>query len=238
MRPAIRITWLPAQICGAIAEEFSQLVSVWAAAWDLPEPEAVRSAPVSVSIPVALDVVDLLAELPAPWKQSIGRALFKFDSAGSPLVQAVVKRAVESLQSSLREAFSVEEASDAETPSALGDQGIQVSLEILGLRCGLLLSCGQLFGSGRLQLPKSEALPAVNFERALANAPVSLVAELGRADVGFEELMQLAPGDVLLLKQTLDTPLRVRSPGSLLELRAHLGAAAGLPKRAVRCLAS
>jgi len=231
------LTWLPASVCREICQETEGVLSAWAQAWELPEACAVECVAVASGAPNSRDFVDLLDELPNSWRQALAHELFKFDAKGSALVDAVIQRVIDPLQRELRDAF-VAVASAREDPVPLGDLGVRVTVELLGQRCGFELMCAQLRAAGKLKATAPAALQGVNFERAFAATPVPLVVELGHAGVSFEELMQLAPGDVLLLNEALDTPLRVLSPNSAFVLRAHLGAASNLPQRAVRCLAS
>ncbi|WP_457447627.1 FliM/FliN family flagellar motor switch protein [Roseateles sp. P5_E4] len=170
-------------------------------------------------------------------KKSIAQALFKFDLLGSSIAAEVIRRVTEPLTARLVGHF-VPERMGGEESGPLGDWGAHVTVELLGHRCGFVLTCAQLRASGRLGVPANPPLPGVHLEHALAQVQVPLVAQLGRADINLDELMQLAPGDVLLLKETLDEPLRVIAPGSSLELSAHLGTFANPPQRAVRWLAS
>jgi len=232
-----RLTWLPGSICEEIATQVVGLLSHWAAEWNLPVPAPVRCEPVAADAAFAHDLVDLLGEPLPAWKQVLAHALFKFDAHGSRLVNAVVERMIASLQQRLLHAFGADQ-SIAEADGPLGEQGIQVVAEVLGQRCGFALTNAQLRASGKLKFPASQALPGVSFESALADTPVRLIAELGKADVSVDELMHLAPGDVLLLRESLDSPLRVLAPGSALELSAHLGAITNPPQRALRWLAS
>ena len=95
------------------------------------------------------------------------------------------------------------------------------------------LSCAQLRASDWLKHPTcSPTLPRVDLERALAGTPVPLVARVGSAVVNAGDLLHLAPGDILLLSEPVEEPLRVSSPGSDLNLRALLGSTAGLAGQA------
>lgn len=232
-----RLTWLPAAICEETAAQVGGLLSSWAAEWNVPVPGPVRCEPVAADAAFARDLVDLLGEPVPAWKQALAHALFKLAAPGSRLVDTVVERVIASLQQRLLQAFGADR-SIAEAHGPLGDQGIQVVAEVLGQRCGFALTNAQLRASGKLKFPASQTLSSVSFESALADTPVGLLAELGKADVSVDELMQLAPGDVLLLRESLDSPLRVLAPDSALELSAHLGALSNPPRRALRWLAS
>lgn len=237
MKPVRRITWLPEAVGEALAGEVDRLLGDWAAAWGIANPGAARVAFVRAGDGGMHDVVDLLSDLPTSWKRALAQALFRFDAYGPSLVDAVLDTVVMALRSRLRTAFG-----DAPTPDALpmpiGHAGALVIVEVLGQRSGFVLSCAQLQACGKLSLPTPEALGVVDIEHALAGVPVPLTVELGRADVNLEELMQLSPGDVLVLNESLNSPLRVVSPGSSLALPAHLGSSSTSASRAVRWLPS
>lgn len=231
------LTWLPDAIHQEVATDADRALAEWAQEWNLPAPQMVECATVAASATGGFRGIDLRGAPPVDWNQALARALFGFDAAASPLVAAVVLRVIGSLQARLSKAFGATAASGTE-PAPLGDRGVFVKVDLFGQGCGFELSCAQLRACGRLKPVASQALSRVNLEKALAHVPVPLVAELGKANVNIQELLQLQLGDVLLLNQSLDTPLRVFAPGSSLELTANLGMVADPPQRAVRWLAS
>lgn len=231
------LAWVPASVCGAVARDVDGVLSRWAAAWGLPQPMPVHCEPLAAAAPIPRDFIDLMAAPSQDLRQSFSQALFKFDAPGSAVIDNVTRRVALALTRELGETFSSKSVSE-EVHGPLGHQGVLVLVELLGQRCGLLLTCAQLRAGGKLAMPRARPMPGVNLERALADVAVPLVAELGRADVNLDELMQLVPGDVLLLRETLDAPLRMVAPGSELALSAHLGAICNPPRRAVRWLAS
>jgi hypothetical protein len=231
------LAWLPAALCGEIAKEVDGLLSSWAATWGLSAPSAVKCEPIAAGAAEPHGFIDLLAAPSADLKKAIAQALFKFDLLGSPVVDEVIRRATEPLARQLLESFGPQPLDGGEH-GLLGDLGVHVAVQLLGQRCGFSLTCARLRACGKLVVPAAQPLTGVNLEHALAEVSVPLVAELGRADINLDELMQLAPGDVLLLRETLDAPLRVVAPGSALALSAHLGAISDPPQRAVRWLAS
>lgn len=235
MKPAQSITWLPEAVGEDLAAEVDRLLSDWAAPWGIASPGPARVALVPAGDGGMHDVVDLLSDLPTSWKRALAQSLFRFDAYGSPLVDGVLDTVVTALRSCLRAAFG-ESAVPDPSPMSIGHAGVRVTVELLGQQSGFVLSCAQLQASGKLKRPTPEALGAVDIEHALSGVPVPLTAELGRAEVNLEELMQLSPGDVLLLHERLDSPLRVVSPGSSLALPAHLGLSSLSARRAVRWL--
>lgn len=151
-----------------------------------------------------------------------------------------MQEATTDLQASLRRRFQTAPGERAWQPSPLGHAGVAVNFELLGHRFVMALDPEELRAGGWLKLPPSAALPKVALEQALASVAVPLTAQLGSAAVSAAEVLQLQPGDVLLLEQTLDAPLQVVCAGSPLRLHAHLGttpATKGSAQRAMRWLA-
>lgn len=237
MSPIQLLAWLPPSTCGRVAKDADEVLSGWAATWGLPAPGQSQCEPLAAGRATPDDFIDLRAPPASDLKKALSQALFDFDGSGSAVVETVIRQIVETLALQLSQVFAPA-STGAEAHGPLGHQGARVSLELLGLRCGFLLTCTQLRVSGKLAVPLPGPLPGVNLEQALAETPLSLIAELGRAEVNLDDLMQLAPGDVLLLKERLDTPLRVVVRGSAMDLSAHLGAFADPPQRAMRWLVS
>lgn len=229
------ITWLPESICDEVVSEVDRELTCWADAWGIAKPGMVRAERVPALESVAPEFVDLLAEWPVAWKRELAQSLFKLDVDGSTLIDAVLVAVIAALQTRLRAVFGSAPASD-DVSVPVGHAGVLVIVEVLGHPSGLMLSCAQLKACGKLRRPTPVALGTVDMERALAGLPVRLTAELGRVEVSLEELMHLAIGDVLLLKEAIDSPLRVRSPGSPLMLPAHLGRSSASASRALRWL--
>lgn len=122
----------------------------------------------------------------------------------------------------------------------MGHTGLELSFDWLGESFVITLDAEELRAGGWLLPQPTQPLPAVALELALADRPVHLTAQLGTAAISATEVMQLQSGDVLLLEQTLDTPIQVISVGSALQLNAYLGATTstlGSVQRAVRWLA-
>ncbi len=230
------ILWLPESLCDQLAAELQDLFNTWAKEWGLPAPAPVRlhRVPVGAS-PLPADAVDLLAPPSTAWRNALAQAVFK-TRIDSPVVEGVVQRMVARLQKPLRSSFAPQITADDQCASRQrpGHEGICVSIELLGQHTGMFLSNAQLTHAGRLPRPATRSLAAVNFEAAMASLPVPLIAELGRASLSVSDLLQLTPGDVLVLNEELAAPLRLVSPGSPLALNAHLGASHDSHRRAVR----
>lgn len=239
MSAAHPLVWLAPARVDRLSEAVRITLADWTSAWGLPAAGAIHAeiSGADAATVATSDAIDLLAPAPGRWCHAIARALFQLGAGESAIVDAVVSRLANQLRHKLEVQFPRQSA-QASSLGLPGHQGVQISSELLGLRCGIHLGIPQLRDGGWLKCAPLPRLPAVNFERAVSELPVPLVAELGRASVNVNELMQLAPGDVLLLEETLDAPLRVGSPGCSLALSAHLGALADPPRRAARWLAA
>lgn len=229
------ILWLPESLCEQLAAELQALLAAWAQAWGLPAPGPVQAQRLtSAALAPSPDTIDLLAPPSAAWRGALAQAVFK-NRIDSPVVEGVVRRMSERLQEQLRSSVAPQSATaDSASPQGPGHQGVAVTVEILGKSCGIVLSNNQLVQTGRLRRPASPSLPPVNLDSAMALLPVPLVAELGRASLNVGDLLQLTPGDVLVLHEALASPLRLVSPGSALALTAHLGASPDSTQRALR----
>ena len=239
MSEALTLAWIPHSLCLTIARQMDGLLSNWATACGLPAP----AGAIAVALPgqrqepgLVPGLVNLAAPPTAEWLKVLGAALFGTDTGESAVFREATKKVVEALQQALAQTFGPPRVSPP-TACPAGHAGIGLRVEVLRQPCAFFLCAAQLRASGHLQTVTAPVLGAVNLESALAGTPVPLVAELGRADIGLDELLSLSPGDVLVLKETLDAPLRIVAPGSDLALTAHLGASPVAPMRAARCLA-
>lgn len=234
------LAWVPQSVCARLARTMDQLLSNWAATWGLPTPARALSRPLGHLGTEGVAFIDLAAPLPAVWHQSLSTALFGCDVTASAVFDAVLQRVGDDLRQAVAQAFGPAGpgAPAMAARTAPGHRGVIVQAQIVTHRCGVVLSHAQWRAAAGLAEHSGSPLKHVNLEQALAGTPVALVAELGRAEVTIDELLALSPGDVLLLQETLDAPLRILAPGSALTLTAHLGATAGVsPVRAARWLA-
>jgi flagellar motor switch/type III secretory pathway protein FliN len=71
--------------------------------------------------------------------------------------------------------------------------------------------------------PATGLEPVAPLSRALERQPVRLDALAGEAEVAFQELVTLAPGDVLKLDRALSDPIEVRVSGGAAVCSARLG---------------
>ncbi|MGM9485066.1 FliM/FliN family flagellar motor C-terminal domain-containing protein [Roseateles sp. NT4] len=229
------ILWLPESLCEQLAAELQELFTAWTQAWGLPATGPVRARRVSAGeSALSPDAIDLLAPPSAAWRGALAQAVFN-NRIDSPVVEGVVRRMSERLQEPLRNSFAPQSTiADGASQPCPGHRGIAVTVEMLGKHCGVFLSNDQLIQTGRLRRPASPPLSTMNLEAVTASLPVHLVAELGHTSLNVNDLLQLAPGDVLVLNEELAAPLRLVSPGSALALTAHLGASRDSTQRAVR----
>lgn len=239
MSPGRALCWLGPALVGRLSEAVSGTLAGWTSVWGLPPAGLIHAEILEDGAEAAWpsDLVDLLAPPPRHWLDAIARALFPLGAGESVIVDAVIRRMAEQLQQRLQGHFP-RQLPDESAAGLPGHRGVLITSELLGLRCRLQLGIAELREGGWLKCAALPALPALNLERAVGELPVPLVAELGRASVSVNDLMQLAPGDVLLLEESLDAPLRVGSPGCSLALSAHLGSLDDPPRRAARWLAA
>lgn len=244
MSEPVSLHWLPEALCAQVAQELHALLADFCSRWGLPVASDVQ---VSVETHAAgagggvLAPVDLTAPWTDPWRDAVTRALFDLPLlADSAILRGVLDRIEKDLQQRLTGKFG---GAVGALPAAFaGHAGLVCRFDWLQSRIQQRLSCAQLRTSGWLKRPtSSSALARVDLEQALARTPVPLVARLGSAIVNVGDLLHLAPGDVLLLSEPLDEPLRINSPGSALSLRALLGSTAGSGQasphhRGFRCL--
>lgn len=234
------IVWLSESLSLQLAVELQALLEDWTRSWGLPKAGDVLPCPSLAGVaPLPPDVIDLLAPASSVWRSTLAQDLLKA-RADSPIAEGVVRRVVSSLHELLQRSFAVTAAASSETawPTQPGHQGIAFSVALIGQRCGLFLANSALRSSGRLRRPEVPAPPAVRMEHVMASLPVPLIAQLGNASLSVTELLQLAPGDVLVLNENLASPLCLVSPGSSLSLQAHLGAAPDSNRRAARFVAT
>lgn len=246
MTPARDIVWVPASLGARLAAELQALLDDWTRTWGLPAADAPQAQAWDAGSPaLPPDVIDLLAPASASWRDALALALLHVQGE-SRVADGVVRRVVASLQAAVHAALGTAPQPPTALPMAAamatvgapgpGHGGLALRVMLLGCRCGLAVTSEQLRRSGRLPPPPRLALPAVAFERALAAVPVPLVAQLGHARLSARELLELAPGDVLVLETGLASPLSLISPGSPLRLTAQLGATTDATHRAARCL--
>lgn len=239
MSAALTLGWLSPLLVGRVSDAVRGMLTDWTSTWGLPAAGPLDAEILAVAADVVppSDVIDLFAPATDPWRDAIARSLFQLGAGESALVDAVVRRMTDQLQQTLQSQFP-HGPSLGSSIGLPGHRGVRIICEVLGLRCRLEIGVVQLRDGGWLKPAPQPSLQAVNVEHAVSELPVPLVAELGRTQVSGNDLMQLAPGDVLLLEETLDAPLRVASPGCSFALSAHLGALADPPRRAARWLAA
>lgn len=236
MTAAHRLCWLPAAVCAEVAATLQDMLAHWTSTWGLPSAGQVDARLLGAGEAPPPDGSNLHEPESTGWRDAIARALFERASGESAVIDGVVRRVADQLDQQLRGRFPPN--SSKPRPGLPGHRGLRARVDLLGQSCWLELGCTELGAAGWLKPAALAPLSPVDLESAASRLPVALVAELGRASVAVSELVQLAPGDVLLLEETLDAPLRVVSAGSAFVLPAQLGAIANPPRRAARWLAS
>lgn len=239
MSACLPIKWLPEALPGRVEAALRSTLDRWARDWGAPVAAmvsvrvlAAHEAPAVVSAPCG--------DMPDAWFGALARALLGPGAPASPVAQAALQRATADLEDALRQRFCTASPQPF-TPARVGHGGIEASFELLGSRFTIVLDLAELQSGDWLAATPPRQLPVVALEQALHEVPVPLTAHVGNASVSVTDILQLRPGDILLLNETLDAPLQVASPGSPLQLTAHLGAspASSTPaRRAMRWLAS
>jgi len=233
------IKWLPGALPGQVEAALRDTLDRWTREWGAPAATGL-SARMIAAREVPTPSASPWDAMPKAWSSALARALLGPAATGSPVAQRALEDATADLQALLRQRLQPQ-PSKPFTPAVVGHGGIEVGFELLGLRFGFVLDIAALQAGGWLAATPRPSLSAVAFEQALHGLPVPLTARLGHASVSVTDLLQLRPGDIVLLAETLDAPLQVTSPGSPLQLTAHLGASAdhAAPhRRAMRWLAS
>lgn len=239
MSACLNLQWLPDSLADEARRTLSQLLARWAADWGAPQASHVVARLLSAGIE-PLDGLSPCSAWPDDWHNTLAHALIGPAGPASEVGRSAAREAAEDLQAALRQRFC---AAPGERPwpvAPLGHAGVELSFEWLGQSFVIPLDAEELRAGGWLRRQRTKPLAKVALEHALADLPVRLTAQLGSAAVSATEVLQLQAGDVLLLEQTLDTPLRVVCAGSALQLTAHLGtvpSTLGSIQRAVRWLA-
>lgn len=240
MSHCLPIKWLPGALPGQVESTLRDLLERWSSEWGAPAARSIAAQALTAHSGPAVGRLAPWAEMSDDWFVALARALLGPASTTSAVARGAAKQATDELQHALRQRFQQHPA-QAFSPARVGHGGIDVRFELLDRAFGFVLSLNELQGGGWLPLLSSQSLQPVALETALRDVPVPLRATLGHASASVTDVLQLRPGDVLLLAETLEVPLQVVSPGSSLQLSAHLGAsgASTFPvRRAMRWLAT
>jgi len=230
------VKWLPATLPAQLEAALREVLDQWSCDWGAPSAKAVSAHLLGASqAPAALCAP--WGELPGEWHGALTRALLGPAALHSPVAQGALLEATADLQNALHQRLQPASAHPF-TPATVGHGGVDVHFELLGLNFGFALSVADLQSAGWLATAPARRLRAIAIERALQDLPVPLTAHVGRASVSAADVLQMRPGDILLLDEPLDAPLQITSAGSPLRLTAHLGASATSAMRAMRWLAS
>jgi hypothetical protein len=229
-----------------VSHELDALFAGFCTRWGLPAVSAARVSRETRGQATGYvddDCMELAQAWPEPLHGAISQALFQRPFADSAILRGVLDRIERDLRLALADKFAPATAGAVDEAGCPGHAGLVCDVEWLQRRLRLRLSCSELRDKGWLTpAAPRPALARVYLERALAQARVPLVAQLGSVAVNVGDLLHLVPGDVLLLSESLDEPLRVTSAGSSLDMRALLGGsvpatASDAPRhRAMRCL--
>lgn len=238
MNATLSIKWLPAALPGQVEAALRGTLDNWARDWGAPAATALSTRTLAASQAAACAGSTPWGELPQAWPTTLARTLLGPAAQASSVLQGAMQQATTELQQALRQRFCTSPPQRFE-PARVGDGGIEASFNLLGLTFAFVLDVAELQSGGWLPAAPQRPLPTVELAHALRDVPVQLTAQLGHASASVTDILQLRPGDILLLNESLDTALRVTSPGSPLQLAAHLGATPSQPaRRAMRWLAS
>lgn len=201
-----------------------QRVDQWAQSWGLPNTDPARVAlwhhgddAVSADLATA-------EGLPPAWASALSKTLFK----GSGMRSAIVGPVLTDCHEQLRAAACPPpaEPSLAASPGH-GHAGARVTLTLLGQQWVVQWTVAAMQMAGYLARPAPGPVAAWSAEATLAPLQVDLKAVIGQAEVDVLGLLNLAPGDVIVLRQRLDDPIHVQGEGTPLNLLAHLGTLQG-----------
>ena len=240
MSACLPIKWLPDTLPAQIETALHDVLERWAREWGAPAASSVTVRLLAAQESPAAAIAAPWGDLPKAWHGGLARALLGPAAPASPIAQGATQQATTDLQAALRRRFQ-SQSPQPFVPARVGHGGVEARFEMLGMPFGFVLDVTELRSGGWLPAAPARRLQAVAFEQALHDVPVPLTARLGHASVSVTDILQLQPGNILLLAETLDAPLQVTSAGSPLQLTAHLGASAApssSARRAMRWLAS
>ena len=153
------------------------------------------------------------------------------------MIDEVIVNASRALRAPLHKKLGMA-ASVPESRALPGHWGVHVEVSLLGGSWSMQVSAATLRQHGFLPVQQAAPVPAWEAHETLADLPLQLQAQLGNVEIGIQDLLHLAEGDVIVLPQLQDTPVRLSCDGSLLSLTGALGASADRSQRSLRVLAS
>jgi hypothetical protein len=179
--------------------------------------------------------------LPTGWPQGLarwmlaGRPATTLDAAGSQLVSQMGTQLLQELGQDLYDAvhqaigaskpleWITQDRSPLSEPRA-GEPFVSCECQIGDdFRLLIVLWPATVIRSLAPVAPIIGVEPVAPLSRALERQPVRLDALAGEAEVAFQELVTLAPGDVLKLDRALSDPIEVRVTGGAAICSARLG---------------
>lgn len=185
--------------------------------------------------------VTLAVALPKEWPRQLahwilaGSAATVLSTAGSQLVSQMGTRLLQELGQGIYEGVRLGPGApkplewttqDSSPLSAVrvGDPFVGCECQIgAGFALQLVLWPATVVPALAPLVPKHIAHPVAPLSRALERQPLHLDAIAGEAEVAFQELFTLAPGDVLKLERALGDPIEVRVRGGAAVCSARLG---------------
>jgi flagellar motor switch/type III secretory pathway protein FliN len=225
------LLWVSDASLDRLREALSGRLASWAQAWGLPTPGVPLVRPWSGSDAEGSKVdsntnpsdLTLATSLPAAWADGLSQAFFGGKGLRSAIVTSVLQDCHDQLRAALLPPDAAATGTQAKCP---GHVGAQLEVVLLGHTWVVVWPIAALLAGEHLVRPKAASVPRWASEPALAPCSVSLQAIVGTAEVDVLGVMNLAPGDVIVLRQRLDDPVAVHGVNTPLRLHAHLGAQA------------
>lgn len=234
---------LPDSALATVSASLGDSLRVWSRDWGLGMPSVGcrRAWETESAVPAAR--LRLGAGEEAIWLcwrndlcEQLARAMFAPDRAteqragaqqmAADAAQAALEALVEALGFVLRSQPVVQDAAAAlpAAACAAGSGAVLAELRFHGFALFVLLEHQVV---SRIAAPADAgvvtALPALDCRALLAEQPVRLSLEAGRATVGLGSLLRLAPGDVIRLDALLEAPLTLACTGGAVVARGYLG---------------
>jgi flagellar motor switch/type III secretory pathway protein FliN len=235
----IPIRFVPQAALQSLQNRVSTAVAAWAEDWGLTDIDDCSCAVVRCrdlpthdvaalpSAAVTLADADSLSSRASPLVNVFAKAVFQTDAHKSPIAADVAEAACAALKKSLvqqlGESACLSLACERPGSQSLGDWGVCCSITVAKHKLSLYLSVQQLAALGVMKTTARPALSRWNAANVLSDLPVTLIAELGSAEVDVVDFSNLAEGDVIVLSQSMSRPLCVRGEKTELQLAAQIG---------------
>ena len=239
------LRWVPESALAHVADAVMSAVATWAQQWSAEAPILVGCWVIESAhareLPATMQPVPGERNGCAAWKLPDDKALGIVPSAlgvertaRSALMLELERAAHGALADAIRSVSaggtSATEANDQSPETGMplpehagpGHWGALVQWKVCGHVCALAVNWDTMVGRAWIQPPMAAPVPKWLPGKVLAGLPVTLTAELGRAQIGVGELAELDEGDVVVLSGPAGRPMRLTVLGSSLELAGQL----------------